>query len=118
MDISRKELLGSVIAGIIIYGTIGYCSSSPTDPVMQEEPKTYHYTDPPDNPSPNAPLRQGESRPLPRETVPTSSGNELDPLNRPNMTMDGEEGINPWDIEPTEYDLMHEDPNLYDFIAD
>ena len=34
------------------------------------------------------------------------------------MTMDGEEGINPWDAEQTEYDLMYEDPDLYDFIAD
>ena len=34
------------------------------------------------------------------------------------MTMDGDEGINPADAEPTEYDLMQEDPDLYDFIAD
>ena len=39
-------------------------------------------------------------------------------LHRRNMTMDGEEGINPWDIDQTEYDLMYEDPDLYDFIAD
>ena len=117
MDISRKELLECVIAAVAIYGTIGYCSSSPPHPVMQEEPKAY-YPDPPDNPSPNVPFRQGKTRALPREEIPTSAGNELDPLNRPNMTMDGEEGINPWDIEPTEYDLMHEDPDLYDFIAD
>ena len=39
-------------------------------------------------------------------------------LHRRNMTMDGEEGINPWDVDPTEYDLMYEDPDLYDFIAD
>lgn len=118
MDISRKELLGCVIAAVVIYGTIGYCSSTPTHPSIQEAPKAYRYPDPPDNPSPNAPFRQGEPRPLPREEIPTSSGNELEPLNRPNMTMDGEEGINPWDIEPTEYDLMYEDPDLYDFIAD
>ena len=85
---------------------------------MQEAPKAYRYPDLPDNPSPNAPFRQGEPRPLPREEKASPSGNELAPLNRPNMTMDGEEGINPWDIEPTEYDLMYEDPDLYDFIAD
>ena len=118
MDISRKELLGCVIAAVAIYGTIGYCSSSPPHPVMQEEPKAYRYPESPDNPSPNAPFRQGEPRPLPREEKASPSGNELAPLNRPNMTMDGEEGINPWDIEPTEYDLMYEDPDLYDFIAD
>lgn len=43
---------------------------------------------------------------------------EYDLWNRKNMTMDGEEGINPWDVEQTEYDLMYEDPDLYDFIAD
>ena len=43
---------------------------------------------------------------------------EYDLWNRPNLTMDGEEGINPWNIEQTEYDLMYEDPDLYDFIAD
>ena len=117
MDISRKELLGCVITAIVIYGAIGYCSSSPPHPSMQEKPKAY-YPDPSDNPSQSVPFRQGKTRALPREGTPLPSGNELDPLNRPNMTMDGEEGINPWDIEPTEYDLMHEDPNLYDFIAD
>lgn len=43
---------------------------------------------------------------------------DYDLWNRKNMTMDGEEGINPWDAEQTEYDLMYEDPDLYDFIAD
>ena len=43
---------------------------------------------------------------------------EEDLTTRKNMTMDGGEGINPWDVEQTEYDLMYEDPDLYDFIAD
>ena len=35
-----------------------------------------------------------------------------------NVTLEGWDGINPADVEPTEYDLMYEDPDLYDFIAD
>ena len=50
--------------------------------------------------------------------VSGSSYTESDLWNRPNMTMDGDEGINPADAEPTEYDLMQEDPDLHDFIAD
>ncbi len=41
-----------------------------------------------------------------------------DLLSRKNMTLEGETDVNIWDVEPTEYDLMHEDPDLYDFIAD
>lgn len=37
---------------------------------------------------------------------------------RKNVTLDGWEGVNPADAEQTEYDLMYEDPDLYDFIAD
>ena len=42
----------------------------------------------------------------------------LDLLSRKNMTLEGETDVNIWDVEPTEYDLKYEDPDLYDFIAD
>ena len=50
--------------------------------------------------------------------IPAPKRNELDPLHRRNLTLEGETDVNIWDIDPTEYDLMHEDPDLYDFIAD
>lgn len=64
----------------------------------------------------NDSIRLGKARlvPNPHRTKKT----EYDLWNRKNMTMDGEEGINPWDVEQTEYDLKYEDPDLYDFIAD
>ena len=37
---------------------------------------------------------------------------------RKNVTLEGWDGVNPADVEPTEYDLNYEDPDLYDFIAD
>ena len=37
---------------------------------------------------------------------------------RKSVTLEGWDGVNPADVEPTEYDLMYEDPDLYDFIAD
>lgn len=37
---------------------------------------------------------------------------------RKNVTLEGWDGVNPADMEPTEYDLNYEDPDLYDFIAD
>lgn len=64
----------------------------------------------------NDSIRLGKARrvPNPHRTKKT----EYDLWSRKNMTMDGEEGINPWDVEQTEYDLKYEDPDLYDFIAD
>lgn len=61
-------------------------------------------------------IQQGKAKliPAPRRSKYVEYGL----LHRRNMTMDGEEGINPWDVDPTEYDLMYEDPDLYDFIAD
>lgn len=47
-----------------------------------------------------------------------SNRQERDLWNRRNMTMDGDGDINPADADPTEYDLMQEDPDLYDFNAD
>lgn len=47
-----------------------------------------------------------------------SNRQERDLWNRRNMTMDGDGDINPADAAPTEYDLMQEDPDLYDFNAD
>lgn len=61
-------------------------------------------------------IRQGKARKLSQREK--SKYLEYDLWNRKNMTMDGPEGINPWDAEQTEYDLMYEDPDLYDFIAD
>lgn len=48
----------------------------------------------------------------------SSNRQERDLWNRRNMTMDGDGDINPADADPTEYDLMQEDPDLYDFNAD
>lgn len=64
----------------------------------------------------NDSIRLGRARLVPNPH--RSDKVEYDLWNRKNMTMDGEEGINPWDVEQTEYDLMYEDPDLYDFIAD
>ena len=61
-------------------------------------------------------IQQGKAKLIPNPRH--SKYVEYDLLHRRNMTMDGEEGINPWDVDPTEYDLMYEDPDLYDFIAD
>lgn len=61
-------------------------------------------------------IQQGKARLIPNPR--RSKYVEYDLWNRRNMTMNGEEGINPWDIDQTEYDLMYEDPDLYDFIAD
>lgn len=64
----------------------------------------------------NDSIRLGKARLVPNPR--RSRKVEEDLTTRKNMTMDGEEGINPWDVEQTEYDLMYEDPDLYDFIAD
>ena len=61
-------------------------------------------------------IQQGKAKHIPHPRRSKYAMSDL--WNRKNMTMDGEEGINPWDAEQTEYDLMYEDPDLYDFIAD
>lgn len=61
-------------------------------------------------------IKRGKARQVFYKRKPRAE--DMDLWSRKNMTVDGEEGINPWDVEPTEYDLKHEDPDLYDFIAD
>lgn len=61
-------------------------------------------------------IRQGKARLI--SNFKRSKYDEMDLWSRPNMTMDGDGDINPWDIDPTEYDLKYEDPDLYEFIAD
>ena len=64
----------------------------------------------------NDSIRLGRARLVPNPR--RSRKVEEDLLTRKNMTMDGWEDIDVWDVDPTEYDLMYEDPDLYDFIAD
>ena len=66
----------------------------------------------------NDSIRLGRARLVPNPRRSRKVEEDLTLTTRKNMTMDGEEGINPWDVEQTEYDLMYEDPDLYDFIAD
>lgn len=115
MKNNRKSYLAYLLAAIIVCALAKQCIHRPPRQ-MQEEPRTYYHA--PESPSPNAPVREEKSYPLPHRETSPASGNELEPLNRPNMTLDGDEGINPAEIDPTEYDLMYEDPDLHDFIAD
>lgn len=114
MKNKRKSYLIYIVAAIVVCALAKQCVRQPPRQQL-EEPRTYKHA-PSDNPSASAPLREKQSPPPRRET--SDPGNELDPLNRPNMTLDGDKGINPAEIDPTEYDLMYEDPDLYDFIAD
>lgn len=50
--------------------------------------------------------------------IPAPKGDVSNLLSRKNMTLEGKTDVNIWNVEPTEYDLMYEDPDLYDFIAD
>ena len=110
MTTKIKKFLGYSIVAAVLIGLGKQCRREiPTDSVNF----------PPEvSSSRSAPLRQGEASPCPRQSPARSSYTESDLWNRPNMTMDGDESINPADAEPTEYDLMQEDPDLYDFIAD
>lgn len=116
MKNNRKSYLAYIVAALVICALAKQCIRQPPGQT-QEEPRMY-YHNPSDNPSPSAPLREGKPKTLSRKKTPPASGTELDPLNRPNMTLDGDKGINPADAEQTEYDLMQEDPDLHDFIAD
>ena len=64
----------------------------------------------------NDSIRLGRARLVPNPR--RSHKVEEDLTTRKNMTMDGDGDINPADADPTEYDLMQEDPDLYDFNAD
>ena len=110
MTTKIKKFLGYSIVAAVLIGLGKQCRREiPTDSVNF----------PPEvSSSRSAPLRQGEASPCPRQGSSPPSYTESDLWNRPNMTMDGDEGLNPADAEPTEYDLMQEDPDLYDFIAD
>lgn len=116
MKNKRKSYLAYIAAAIVICALAKQCVRQPPHQLL-EEPRTYYHT-PSGSPSPDTPFREDQSCPLPQKETSPTSGNELDPLNRPNMTLDGDKGINPAEIDPTEYDLMYEDPDLYDFIAD
>ena len=103
MSAKFKKYVGYFIVAVVLIGLGKQCH--------REAPVngTKKYFPPEVSSSHSAPLRQSPAR---------SSHTESDLWNRPNMTMDGDEGINPADAEPTEYDLMQEDPDLHDFIAD
>lgn len=112
MTTKIKKFLGYSLVAAMLIGLGKQC--------RRENPanRTKEYSSPEVSSSRNAPLRQEEASPSPRQDPARSSYTESDLWNRPNMTMDGDEGINPADAEPTEYDLMQEDPDLHDFIAD
>ena len=112
MTVRIKKSLGYFIIAVVLIGLGKQCHREA--PVSG----TKEYFPPEVSSSRSAPLRQGEASPCPRQGSSPPSYTESDLWNRPNMTMDGDEGINPADAEPTEYDLMQEDPDLYDFIAD
>lgn len=61
-------------------------------------------------------IRQGKARLLSK--FKRDEYDLMDLWSRPNLTMDGDVDFNLWDIDPTEYDLKYEDPDLYEFIAD
>ena len=115
MKAKSKTFLGYFAVVLILYAVGKQCGNSSTQ--LPEESKIYQHHVPDTSPR-TAPLRQGESQSTPRRDISSPPYLESDIWNRPNMTMDGDEGINPADAEPTEYDLMYEDPDLYDFIAD
>ena len=112
MTTKIKKFLGYSIVAAVLIGLGKQCHREA--PVSG----TKEYFPPEVSSSHSAPLRQREASPCPRQSPARSSHTESDLWNRPNMTMDGDEGINPADAEPTEYDLMQEDPDLYDFNAD
>lgn len=112
MSAKFKKYVGYFIVAVVLIGLGKQCHREA--PVSS----TKEYFPPEVSSSRSAPLRQGEASPCSRQSPARSSYTESDLWNRPNMTMDGDEGINPADAEPTEYDLMQEDPDLYDFIAD
>lgn len=105
-----KKFLGYSLVAAILIGLGKQCRREvPTDGAnFPPEVSSSH----------NAPLRQGEASPCLQQGSSPPSYTESDLWNRPNMTMDGDEDINPADAEPTEHDLMQEDPDLHDFIAD
>ena len=112
MSTKFKKYIGYFIVAVVHIGLGKQCH--------REAPVngTKEYFPPEASSSRSAPLRLREASPCPRQSPARSSHTESDLWNRPNMTMDGDEGINPADAEPTEYDLMQEDPDLHDFIAD
>lgn len=112
MSAKFKKYVGYFIMAVVLIGLGKQCHREA--PVSG----TKEYFPPEASSSRSAPLRQREASPCPRQSPARSSYTESDLWNRPNMTMDGDEGINPADAEPTEYDLMQEDPDLHDFIAD
>ena len=115
MKAKTIKLLGCLIAILILYGVCKKPSSASFDEDMPESSRTFY---PSETVACETPIHREKAKPLQRKENPMPPHAEYDLWNRPNMTMDGEEGINPWDAEQTEYDLMYEDPDLYDFIAD
>lgn len=115
MKAKSKTILGGFVVALILYAVNQRCDNPPAH--LPEEPKIFHRPAP-DTSTPTAPPRHGEPQPTPQRNTPPPPYPESDLWNRPNMTMDGDGDINPADAEPTEYDLMQEDPDLYDFIAD
>ena len=115
MKAKNVKLLGYLVAALILYGL---CSRPSPAPSAEDRPKSSRTFYPSETSAHETPPRQGVAKPLRQEEKAMPARTEDDLLNRPNMTMDGDKGINPWDAEPTEYDLMYEDPDLYDFIAD
>lgn len=109
------KLLGGLFAILILYGMCKKPSTASSNEDMPESPRTSY---PPETEVYETPPQQEKTKPLHQKEGSKPTRTEYDLWNRPNMTMDGEEGINPWDAEQTEYDLMYEDPDLYDFIAD
>lgn len=109
------KLLGCLVAIFILYGL---CRRTPPTSSDYEQPEPSPAFCPPETTVYETPSQPEKAKPLHREEHSKPTRTEYDLWNRPNMTMDGEEGINPWDVEQTEYDLMYEDPDLYDFIAD
>ena len=110
------KTLGCLVATFILYEL---CKRTPPTSSGYEQPKptpTSYYSSA--TAAYEAPAQPKKAKPLRRKESSMPTRTEYDLWNRPNMTMDGEEGINPWDAEQTEYDLMYEDPDLYDFIAD
>ena len=109
------KLLGCLVAILILYGM---CKKPSTAPFGEDTPESSRTFYPPETETYETPPRQEKTKSLHRKESSKPMRTESDLWNRPNMTMDGEEGINPWEAEQTEYDLMYEDPDLYDFIAD
>ena len=112
MTVRIKKSLGYFIIAVVLIGLGKQCH--------REAPVngTKKYS-PPDASCPrSAPLRQGEASPCPRQSPARSSYTESDLWNRPNLTMDGDERINPADADTTEYDLMQEDPDCTALQAD